>query len=102
MPPVMEDGDIPMVVYSLSQPIRAKILNYKKFVLNELYLVKFSQNSKSIAWNCKNYSDEFMDKNRGHVLTGNLKIIQNNKLRKIFSKGPKFREPEKLIVIKLE
>ena len=96
MPPVMEDGDIPMVVYSLSQPIRSKILNYKKFVLNELDLVKFSQNSKSIACNCKNYSDEFMDKNRGHVLTGNLKIIQNNKLRKIFSKGPKFREPEKI------
>ena len=37
-----------------------------------------------------------MDKNRGHVLTGNLKIIQNNKLRKIFSKGPKFREPKKI------
>ena len=93
MPPVMECGDIPMVVYSLSQSIRSKILNYKKFVLNELDLVKFSQNSKSIACNCKNYSEEFMDKNRGHVLS-NLKIIQNNKLQKIFSKEPKFREPE--------
>ena len=87
----MEDGDIPMVIYSLSQPIRSKILNYKKFVLNELDLVKFSQNSKSIPCNCKNYSDKFMDKNRGHVLTGNLQIVQNNKLRKIISKGPKFR-----------
>ena len=32
MPSVLTDEDIPMVVYSLSQPIRSRILNYKKFV----------------------------------------------------------------------
>ena len=30
---------------------------------------------------------------RQHVLTGNLKIVKNNKLRKLLSKGPKYREP---------
>ena len=92
MPPVMEAKDIPMVVYSLAQPICSQILNYKKFVKKELDLEKFSQDPKSITCNCKNYSRKFINEDRGHVLTGNLQIIQNNKLRKIFTKGPKFRE----------
>ena len=37
----MEEKDIPMVVYSLSQPIRSQILNYKKFVKKELDLETF-------------------------------------------------------------
>ena len=102
MPPVMEEKDIPMVVYSLSQPIRSQILNYKKFVKKELDLEKFSQDPKSITCICKNYSRKFFNEDRGHVLTGNLQIIQNNKLRKIFTKGPKFREPMKLIGKKLK
>ena len=32
IPPNASDEDIHMVVYSLAQPIRSKILNYKKFV----------------------------------------------------------------------
>ena len=33
-----------------------------------------------------------MDKDHNHVVTVNLKIIMNNKLHKLFSKGPKYRE----------
>ena len=33
-----------------------------------------------------------MNNDRKHILTGNLQIIKNNKLRKLFSKGPKYRE----------
>ena len=42
------------------------------------------------------YGHTFLNKERGHILTGNLKIIKNNKLRKLFSKGPKFREPQEI------
>ena len=59
-------------------------------------LDKFSQDPKSISCNCKYYSRKFFNEECGHVLTGNLQIIQNEKLRKIFTKGPKFREPEKI------
>ena len=31
-----------------------------------------------------------------HIITGNLKIIVNDKLRKLVSKGPKYREPNKI------
>ena len=32
------------------------------------------------------------DPHHGHVVTGDLRIIQNSKLRKLFSKGPNYRE----------
>ena len=95
IPPVMKESDIPMVVFSLAQPIRSKILNYKKFV-SKLDLGKFSRNKKSISCNCHKYSSKFIDNDRKHILTGNLQIIENNKLRKLFTKGPKYREPKKI------
>ena len=35
----------------------------------------------------------FTDPNHGHIVTGDIRIPQNNKLRKILCKGPKYREP---------
>ena len=32
----------------------------------------------------------------GHNITGDLKIIENAKLRELVSKGPKYREPNKI------
>ena len=91
----MTDEDIPMVVYSLSQPIRSRILNYKKFV-TELNLDQFIENKDTVKCHCSEYNTQFLNNERGHVLTGSLKIIKNNKLRKLFSKGPKYREPEQI------
>ena len=84
-----------MVVYSLSQPIRSRILNYKKFV-SELDLDGFNENKDSIKCHCFQYDNKFLNNDRKHILTGNLQIIKNNKLRKLFSKGPKYREPAKI------
>ena len=94
-PILMEETDVPMVVYSLSQTIRSKVLNYKKFVCN-LDLESFSRNIKSIPCHCSEYDNSFIDPNCKHVLTGDLNIIKNNKLRKLLSKGPKYREPDSI------
>ena len=34
----------------------------------------------------------FLYKSLGHVITGDLRIITNKKLRELVSKGPNFRE----------
>ena len=85
-----------MVVFKLSKPIRSQIFNYKKFVSKELDLDKFGKNKRSITCNCRKYDREFWNTDRNHVLTGNLEIVKNAKLRKLLSKGPKFREPTKI------
>ena len=105
----MEESDVHVAVFSLSEPIRSSILNYKKFV-KHLDLSTFSCNQKPIQCHCKKYNKTFIDTNCKHILTGDLRIIKNNKLHKLFTKGPKYREPEeikwddgkKAIVLELE
>ena len=41
---------------------------------------------------CECHNSPHADKFHKHVVTGDLRLINNNNLRKIFSKGPKYRE----------
>ena len=41
---------------------------------------------------CDCSSSTFKDPVHNHIVTGDLRIINNNKLRKLLSKGPNFRE----------
>ena len=81
-----------MVVYSLEQSIRFKIFNYHQFV-KDLDLNEFIKDLKSINCSCSHFISEFTDKDHGHIITGDLRIVQNNKLWKLLTKGPKYREP---------
>ena len=38
----------------------------------------------------------FKNDHYGHVITGNLEIIENTMLRNIFKKGPKYRLPQRI------
>ena len=40
------------------------------------------------------WASQFVNGHHGHVVTGDLRIIRNDKLRKLISKGPNFREPK--------
>ena len=88
------DENIPSVVYSLESTIRSKIFNYKDVVscidVNDL----LSYGTGMESCDCQN--SEFCNTDHGHIITGNLKIITNNKLRKLVSRGPNFREPRTL------
>ena len=35
---------------------------------------------------------EFCDPHHGHIVTGDLRVVSNTKLRKLLSKGPNYRE----------
>ena len=92
---LIEEDDIPMVVFNLSQPIRSTILNYNKFVSN-LDLVKFQNDPDCIPCRCSNFDKKFCDPNHKHIVTGDLSIISNSLLRNLIGKGPNFREPVKV------
>ena len=94
-PDVMTDDDIPMVVYRLTDPIRSTILNYSKFV-SSLDLNAFHIDESTIPCHCHEFDDQFVDNHHHHILTGDLNIIKNKKLRELISKGPKYREPCKI------
>ena len=75
---------IPMVTYKLTPPISTKFFNFNKFV-NNLDLDLFLTNPDSLPCKCNN--SPFVDRYHKHIVTGNLRIIKNNDLRKLFIKG---------------
>ena len=98
LPPILqENNNIPIATFKLDNPIRNKILNYKE-TMSSLSFKQVS-NSKVEIENlpeCNCNESSFCDPAHGHVVTGNLNIIKNNKLRKLLSKGPNYREPKTL------
>ena len=42
---------------------------------------------------CSCNESDFKDPDHGHVVTGDLRIVEDVKLRKLLSKGPNYREP---------
>ena len=87
------DFPIPTVVYNLPPPIRSKIFNFNKFI-EDLDLNQFLMDNNTVPCVCEN--SEFKDERLGHILTGNLSIVKNNALRKLLTKGPKYREPRNI------
>ena len=86
--------NIPMVVYNLSPPIRSTMFNYKQFVLH-LNTDEFLKDPNSIKCCCNKYNS-FINNHYGHIVTGNLNIANNERLRQLISKGPKYREPKQI------
>ena len=42
---------------------------------------------------CNCTTSPFTDPSHGHIVTGDIRIVQNNKLRKLLYNGPKYRYP---------
>ena len=70
-----------------TKSIASKIFNYKKALRN--------LNAHVIITNpppCSCSTSPYLYSPVGHIITGNLNIIDNTKLRDLISKGPKYRE----------
>jgi hypothetical protein len=80
---------LPVVLFSYVQPVRNEILNYKE-VLESAAGVRL----EDIPCECA--TSEHTDAVLGHILTGELSIVENRRLRELIAKGPKFRERRKL------
>ena len=90
-PNKLKIDELPSVVYSLDKTIRNKILNCKETVSSIDRNDDTTYGTGIVECDCQQHKD-FVDENHGHILTGNLRIIANSKLRKLVSKGPNFRE----------
>ena len=80
---------MPIITCKETPPISTKFFNFNKFV-NNLDLGLFLTNSYSAPYKCNN--SPFIDRYHKHIMTGDLRIVRNNVLRKRFIKGPKNRE----------
>ena len=68
--------DDPTVAYLLANPIRSKIFNFDKFVPNLDVKAFFQDNVQALILQ--------------HIVTRDLSLVGNNKLRNLFTKEPKY------------
>ena len=88
-----ENFEVPTIVYTLDKSIGSKIFNFNSFTTS-LDVQAFVNDPTTLPCNCEN--SPFKDDYHDHIITGDLRIIENNKLRKLMTKGPKFRENKDL------
>ena len=94
-PDGITEDDTPMVVFTLSEPIRSNIFNYTKFV-SSLDINEAHRDIQSIPCHCNQFHPKFIDQHHKHILTGDLTLVENAKLHNLLKKGPKYREPAKI------
>ena len=93
LPPDLQgEQEIPFPTYKLDSPIRNKILNYKDAVNSVQIEVDEDVSVVHNLPSCDCSSSPFSDPYHKHIVTGDLRIIENQKLRWLFSKGPNYRE----------
>ena len=73
--------------------MKSKIFNFNKFS-SSLDVRSYLKDSTILPCSCEN--SEFKDLHHNHIITGDLNIVENAKLRKLLSRGPKYREPKQL------
>ena len=88
LPIDIKSGD-PAVDHTLNIQISSKIYNFNKYFHN-LHVKAFLQDSSIFPCSCE-FCD-YINKNYQHIITSDLRIMKNNKLRKLSTKNPKYRE----------
>ena len=93
LPQELQDkDDIPSVAMKLDPPIRNKILNYRQTVSSLHVDTDDEVAILSEQLSCECNQSPFCDLTHQHIVTGDLRIIKNDKLRKLFSRGLNYRE----------
>ena len=93
MPYKLRDTDhVPLITYKLEPTIRNKIFNHKETIAN----INIVEDNRITLPECECKNSKLADTDTGHILTGDLRFVEDLKLRKLFSKGPNFREPNKI------
>ena len=88
IPPYFEYKESPCISYSYTSSVATKIFNYKTS-LQQIDFQSLSQNPLP----CSGSGSEFLYAPCSHIVTGDLNIVRNDKLRDLLRKGPKYREP---------
>ena len=81
----------PIISYTYTKTITSKIFNFSS-TLSDLDYHQFHNNPSQCEYNTSSH----LYQPYGHVITGDLSMIPNSKLRDLIAKGPKYREPCKV------
>ena len=91
VPTYFKEKEPPMISYTYTKAIACKIFNFSS-TLSGLDYHQFHKSPSQYECNTSSH----LYQPYGHVITGDLSIIPNSKLRDLIAKGPKYREPRRV------
>ena len=91
VPTYFKEKEPPIISYTYTKTIANKIFNFSSTV-SDLDYHQFHNNPSQ----CERNTSSHLYQPYGHVITGDLSIIPNFKLRDLIAKGQKYREPCKV------
>ena len=77
--------------YEYTSTVANKLFNFAP-ALSNLNVSEYFSNPQT----CQCKESKFCYEPHGHVITGDLRVIENAKLRELVGKGPKYREPNRV------
>lgn len=86
IPKYFKNTETPMICYKYKRSTRGLLFNYNRIV-SDLDI------KTSTPTECDCSSSKFCYGPAGHVITGDLNAIKDTRIRKLISKGPKYRIP---------
>ena len=91
IPVYFRDKEPPIVSYEYTSTVASKMFNFAP-ALSNLNVSEYLFNPQT----CQCKESKFCYEPHGHVITGDLRVIENAKLRELVAKGPKYREPNRV------
>ena len=91
VPVYFRDKEPPIVSYEYTGTVASKIFNCAP-ALSNLNVSEYLSNPQTCQ--CKESTSCY--ESHGHVITGDLRVIENARLRELVAKGPKYREPNRV------
>ena len=86
IPIFFRNREAPTVSYCYTNIIASKVFNFKQTMKDLDFDIG------TTGWTCGCTTSDYTCKDRGHVITGDLHIIENRKLRNLIEKGPSYTE----------
>ena len=91
IPVYFRDKEPPIVSYEYTSTVASKLFNFSP-ALSNLNVSEYFSNPQT----CQCKESKFCYEPHGHVITGDLRVIENAKLRELVTKGPKYKEPNRV------
>ena len=91
IPVYFRDKEPPIVSYQYTSFVASKLFNFEP-ALSNLNVSEYFSNPQT----CQCKESKLCYEPHGHVITGDLRVIENAKLRELVAKGPKYREPNRV------
>ena len=90
-PAYFKDKELPIKSYQYTNTVANKLFNFSS-TLSYLDITNYLFNPQ----HCQCNTSKFCYEPHGHVITGDLMVIESVKLRDLVAKGPKYCEPNKI------